>query len=214
MKLYELDINPGSKQEISSSGYELGDRTEDRAKAEEYCKLIQENCKESLAAMRAGKEFLYRGSANKDFKAFKGASRENRRPLSTKAHYQVLLDEMLTQYGFTAIRSNSIYCTSNISEADYYSKSVGTTYMIFPIDGFKFTWSEYSGDLYALMNAADYRTLDDRRFVDFMDKFKFVKTRLNIAIQDGHEVMVHGQYYAFQTKYFYSAFKEILLGLS
>lgn len=200
MKLYELEIQPGQKQNI----YQYS--------ADEACSLITEHCKESLAAMRYVGEFLYRGSINKDFTAFKGISRNNRRPLSTNARHQVLIDEMLSQSGFTALRSNSIYCTSSAFEASYYSKSVGATYMIFPIDGFKYTWSEYSGDLYALMNAADYRMLENREFDKFMEKFKFRKTGLNIAIQEGHEVMVHGQYYAFQTKYFYDSFRKILLG--
>jgi hypothetical protein len=199
MKLYELEIQPGEKQELTP---EL---------SETYISLIRRDCSEALAAMKATGRFLYRGIPHVESRAFKGASRENRRPLSTKAHFQILIDQMLEQRGFKALRSNSIYCTSADVEASYYTKSVGQTYMIFPINGFDYTWSRYSGDLYAMMNWQDYQMLNNHAFDDFMEKFQFTNKYLNDALTAGHEVMVHGQYYAFSNKiYGYNFDKELL----
>jgi hypothetical protein len=199
MKLYELEIQLGEKQELTP---EL---------SETYIALIKRDCSEALAAMKATGRFLYRGVPGATLRAFKGASRENRRPLSTKAHFQVLIDEMLSHYGFKALRSNSIYCTSAYEEAQYYEKGSGHLYMIFPINGFDYTWSRYSGDLYAMMGSSDYQTLNNRDFESFQEKFQFTNKYLNDALTAGHEVMVHGQYYAFSNLiYGYNFDKELL----
>lgn len=203
MKLYELDLQPGQKQDYHEPGVD---------KTAEFARLIQKDCSEALAAMRAGGQFLYRGLKSQELRAFKGASRTDRVPLSTKAHHQLMLDQMLTEFGFKAIRSNSIYCISDISEAQYYTKMVGMTYMIFPINGFDYTWSVYSGDLYAMMGASEYKKLENGDWEEIQEKYQFTNKHLNKAIEKGHEVMVHGQYYAFSVKHYQYEFYKLLLG--
>jgi hypothetical protein len=54
------------------------------------------------------------------------------------------IDARLKKQNFTALRSNSIFCTTNYGTASAYGDVV---FVIFPINGFSYTWSPQIRDL-------------------------------------------------------------------
>lgn len=88
---------------------------------------------------------LYRGLHRMLFRGVKGAPpyferqpREDRRNLHSNSKLSQAYDDYLGSKGFTALRSNSIFCTNSMIQADSY----GTVYVIFPKNGFTYTWSK------------------------------------------------------------------------
>jgi hypothetical protein len=116
---------------------------EDDTKRENLQKILSE-CGNAIDEMRnAGGKFLYRG--------FKGTylpgvvyNTEVRGPKDTSVDVQNIVDSVLSLAGFTALRGNSVFCTSNKGLANEY----GPLYLIFPKDGFKITWSKKYEDFY------------------------------------------------------------------
>jgi hypothetical protein len=138
MRLYEL--KPGRKKEFHPSNTE---------EPQSFTTFLA-NCSESIAAMREAKSFLYRGTYGAH-DIFLGRPRENRKTTDTSPTLQKEWDKIYTSAGFTALRSNSIFCSADIHVADSY----GHSYIIFPINGFSFTWSPKIYDLYNHMQQHD-----------------------------------------------------------
>lgn len=110
-----------------------------------FTALLKQDCSQVLLAYRKTKMPLLRGVRNATQDQFKGKTRENRRPMDTGEKSHKALDNMLSTAGFETNRSNSIFCSTSRAQANMY----GTTYVIFPINGFKFLWSEKYKDLYS-----------------------------------------------------------------
>jgi hypothetical protein len=169
MKIYEI---------------EAGEKVEIEQNFENFYSLVEQNCSEALSAMKATKKFLYRGVKYAQHSAFHGKSRENRNTLDTSERSQRSIDFLLKHSGFTALRSNSIFCTSSSSFAGGY----GLTYLIFPINGFAFTWAKRIRDL-----AFSEIQGDDPSLVS---KYGFNGTNFVAALMSGNEIYIHGEYYA------------------
>ena len=137
MRLFE--IAPGRKERVST-GFSLFSSS----KYPKYLSLIQRDCTDAIAIMKHQKAFIYRG-VNGSPNAFVSRSRENRRSL-TYAYGQSVLDKILVAAGFTAIRSNSIFCSADSSVASTY----GNLYFIFPKNGFEYSWSSKFRDSISL----------------------------------------------------------------
>jgi hypothetical protein len=91
---------------------------------------IQTDCSQYLKEVRKAKKWLYRGTSGPD--AFVGKSWLTREPKDSNREAQVMFDQMLAQLGFVALRSNSIFTTSDF----WHTKEFGEkTYVIFPVDG-------------------------------------------------------------------------------
>lgn len=101
--------------------------------------LIKVNCSESLSYMKKDSHFLYRGMSEHHEAMFVAGTRLARKPLHSNHLSSVIIDNALIAAGMTAIRSNSIYCTTDSRVADTY----GTLYYIFPRNGFNFTWTTH-----------------------------------------------------------------------
>lgn len=200
MKLYE--IASGEKEEILDS----------------IVPMITKNCKRALHCMRATHGFLFRGIKAGQAKAlprvFLGASRDNRNPTSSSATFQRNIDLTLSNAGFNALRLNSIFVTSNIHEASLYSSQ--NLYMIFPIDGFKFTWSPVISDLYInewkMWGDDDIAFNTRQEFYNhenaspelqkrFLEITRYTDTDFTSAMKSGNEIMISGRYYAVTSKY-------------
>jgi len=108
-----------------------------------YFSYIEKNCSEYLTAVRATGRVLYRGQYDSKMPIFVGYPRKNRQPKDSDEKAQKIYDENLTIMGFDALRSNSIFTTSDFNQAEGY----GNLYAIFPKNGFKFTWATKEADL-------------------------------------------------------------------
>lgn len=191
------EIEPGEKNEITHDMLALRDE-----KLKHYYELVETNCKDALNACIAANNFLYRGVKKTYMNAFHGKSRNNRRAMSTLSYEQEKIDAQFANHGFTALRSNSIYCSGYIKQADLYgaARQRGSTYMVFPLNGFSFTWSPMVQDLFG--NIRHDMSIDDR-FVPYYD---YRDTDLPAAIRSHNEVMIHGEYYAFRYDLYYDDF--------
>jgi len=158
---------------------------------------------------------LYRGLqyfGNEDF--MKCPIRKDRRPKDTPKEISDEIDCLLTMKGFSAVRTNSVFCTANVTTAAMY----GNTYFIFPVNGFKYTWFLESKDLYhsvkdfigLTQHFEDYDEEDYDRYVreflenakDFINLVKPQDTNIELAITKGYEIMITGSdYYALSTNH-------------
>lgn len=187
---------------------------------------IQEKCSDILAVLKNHPNtFLLRGMSNKE-PVFQGVPRPDRKSLSTPQFISDMVDDWFNQYGFVANRSNSLFVTSNWSMAEMY----GQVYMIFPVNGFDYTWfersSDFWGDLTSLKEVRDLLkyaigkkqqnqiTSQDAEEIgiDLETLKKEVewiimrstpkKTNIDEAIQIGHEIMIaNSPYYAISQHY-------------
>jgi hypothetical protein len=202
MRIYEIDtdLHPGEKRDIETQ------------QEEKYIELIQTNCSEALAVMQKS-GFLYRGVTDAPAKAFKGRSREDRNSLSSMDQMQAIFDEAMKLYGFSALRSNSIFCSGSSVQAGCY----GETYIIFPINGFNMLWSnkfkDMIGDAYHIQStlARAMNSTDKMGAIQwFVRSYQFSDTNFGEAIKSGKEIMINGSYYAFDALHYRYLFSTVL----
>jgi hypothetical protein len=147
---------------------------------------IETNCSEFLAAVVKAKKFLYRG-INKapDSYAIVGKPLKNRKPRDSSLELQKQFDRLLTLAGFEALRSNSIFATSMYSSASTY----GNVYAIFPLDGYKFTYSEVWDDIILDDNSELFSPAAEDDIEDLIEDLGF-------ALRDFVENIMYSKEYA------------------
>lgn len=91
--------------------------------------LINKNCGEYIQAVQKSKSWLYRGAGGPN--QYLARSWESRRPKDSDREAQVMFDRMLIKLGFKALRSNSIFATSDVWHASQFGSQV---YVILPLD--------------------------------------------------------------------------------
>jgi len=96
--------------------------------------ILDSECSEFIPHMQAAHKLLYRGTRN-DEDQFEGRSREDRQTKDSSSQVSAKFDQMLSELGVKALRSNSIYTTSSYGFASAYGHNV---YIIFPKNGFNF----------------------------------------------------------------------------
>lgn len=108
-------------------------------------KLISSECSEALQTYRSLNQMLYRGMKTESNVAwFEGMPRENRKATDTSKASHALLNKMFEIAGIKARRDNSIFVSSDLDQASEY----GDIYIIFPKDGFDFSWSPKYKDFF------------------------------------------------------------------
>jgi hypothetical protein len=165
------ELKPGQKKKFVPSNTKEG---------QTFTTFLNQ-CSESIIAMKEAKGFLYRGlNANADI--FIGRPRENRKAKDTSAPLHREMDKLFSAAGFTALRSNSIFCSGDINTADTY----GDLYIIFPINGFSFTWSPIVDDLYQYFQNKDITSADEL----YINQTEMTHLR-NIAAVISKEIHIH-----------------------
>jgi hypothetical protein len=109
---------------------------------------IKIDCSDAVIAMRESGHFLYRGMEYTHPEIFVARSRINRKALHSHALLSSMIDHALIAAGMSAIRSNSVFCTTNDSTANTY----GDIFYIFPKNGFDFTYTKHE-DLFTGIEA-------------------------------------------------------------
>jgi hypothetical protein len=99
---------------------------------------LEKYASQAIGAYKQTDDFLYRGHS-KDGDIIIVNPLKNRKPTSTPMRVQNLVDDKLRAARFKALRSNSLFCTSSLAAAENFSE---TEYLVFPLNGFKFTWSQ------------------------------------------------------------------------
>lgn len=206
MKIYEIDdpqnLKPGAKKDIGSTKKFFG-LMRNSVPVKELTALVVKNCSESITAMRETRTLLYRGLRGHGYPdAFKGAPRNNRVPTSMSRYANsVEFDNALLKAGAKAIRSNSIFCTSSNAFASNYATN-GGIYIIFPVNGFNFTWSPTTKD-----SIEWFQDLEPN--YDAIVRDNYTTKDFIAALNSKHEIMISSEYYAFK----YSKYGKFFLGL-
>lgn len=100
-------------------------------------KWLTEHTRQYRQHVNFAKKWLYRGMNNRPY-AFHGRSRDDRMPESSSAATSMVFDYILAHhFQATALRLNSIFCTSDIHHAENF----GRAHVIFPLDGFRYTYT-------------------------------------------------------------------------
>ncbi len=119
------EIAPGQKRGINIIDF---DRLWERS--------IKTNCSEIIEIYRDAGRLLYRGTKNNP-PIYRGRSLDDRQPTDSSKKLSDLFNQMLAANGMTALRSNSIFVSSGIALA----RKFGVVYVVFPLNGFEFTYT-------------------------------------------------------------------------
>ena len=109
-------------------------------------KIIDMKCSRYLTDMKETGLFLYRGcksSESQGYDFFMGNSHQDRIPKDSNPEIQQQWDNILSQLGIKAKRSNSIFTSGEPNQAIMY----GPKYIIFPFNTANFSWSKTQSDL-------------------------------------------------------------------
>jgi len=197
-------------------------------------KILNE-CSEAVSLIKKTNKFMIRGThgRNTNTGIFKDVIRPDRLSRDTNAIISSFIDEWLVEHNFTAIRSNSLFVSSNWIQANQY----GTLYIIFPKNGFKYTWFEKSADLYDTVSNPLFferaRILYDieiknpqktnqeiiklanehikNKLNDDMIKISPTTSNIEKALKKKNEIMITGvDYYGVNYRMYKKAIKEFL----
>lgn len=192
MRYHELfedkETNNGSRTDMSNMSIE------------QLWMGLEYECSDALSLAKSTGKFFYRGTVDDMFLIYKGRIRDNRRPMNTPQEIQNRINDWLLDHGFKALRTNSLFVTTDWNQAGSY----GTPFIIFPKNGFSYTWFQNSKDLYHTMNEISptehelIQHLDDDRNLDaFMQRVGPRNDNIQEAIRNGVEIMISGvDYYA------------------
>jgi hypothetical protein len=160
--------------------------------AESWLDKIEQECGEFVKICQKVQVFLMSGMKDYSVSALEGRSRMYRRPTDSEPDLSNQFDEYLTQMGITALRSNSLFTTTDFDQADTY----GAVFLIFPKDH-KYTFS-YTAEKDITLDSQDAHKLES------LETFKkyFAPTQNNIAdaMTDGVEILINGEYIAIKAR--------------
>jgi hypothetical protein len=153
-------------------------------------------------------DLLYSGR-NKTIPMFSSEIRKNRRPKDMQPFRHDTYDRLFNDKFGVKVRSNSLFCTGNYTEALSYGS--GLAYLIFPIGQYKVIWSDKVRDLYTdyIANKVfeKYPSMIDptppsREEIKKLDQelnkmiiSTYHDGKLMGAIRSGHEIMLSGKGY-------------------
>lgn len=186
------------------------DLNESVNKNDRIVKFILTHCKKILKIYEDSNwAWLYNGTKKYNSPVFLGNLVKNREPRDTNSTVSLYIDKALQYVGFKALRSNSLFCISDKKTAASY----GNIYIIFPLDGFSYTWCRIAADLtgkydlsVVMLDDADptnvlygsefvhnLMTMTSREFTQF---YRFTDNAIIDAIDYGYEIYIHGKYIA------------------
>lgn len=192
-------LKPGKKKEFIPSN------TKQKTSFETFLS----DCSESISAMKQANHFLYRGIESDVPDIFIGKSRNKRKPLDTDPSISNSFDKILSASGFTSLRSNSIFCTGSYHQAGNY----GDEFLIFPVNGFSYTWSPYVGDFTMDVSRTLPRLLKWKKTPkEIVNQYQYTNQNLSTALTSGNEITITGAYYAFYASKYEEYLYPIIIG--
>lgn len=104
---------------------------------------LETKCSEIIQIYRDSHEMIYTGRTNSG-EILHVPTIVNRRTRNVPLHIQQIVDNNLYKEGFTALRHNSLFCSGDYKQTHAY----GSCYLVFPKNGFSFTWSPLIKDFF------------------------------------------------------------------
>lgn len=202
MRYQELNEKPKTSNIIKHKGKFRSE--------EDIMNLLKTNCKEIISIYQKTGKFLWRGIRGVDDMVRINIWKD-RQPLQLKKEIHDATNNALTELGLIAHRGNSIFVSPDVGVAGTW----GSRYVIFPRDGFKYTWFEnvpannYVFNEISGLNVRYKYAVEDNPDLSLEDFYKEEISKLgptdnNIsqAISEGKEVLIAGDwYYAFSKPY-------------
>ena len=176
---------------------------------DEIVDFIKINCSDILKECSG--RFLYRGMQNYG-NYILGESMPNRQPKDSDISLQCAIDETISFYGGTALRSNSYFVTGTFLHAAEYARTVNTDiYAIFPLNGYHYTWSYNFSDIVLLpiiCKITKFSTVQE-----IMRTYEFITDdKLCIAIDKKHEIWFTGKYVGIKNSNSFSTLVKKIYG--
>lgn len=119
-------------------------------KMDNVFKALAKNCKEIVKVYKelnrnsfTKQRFMYRGIKS-SADALYGKPFDARKPKDSNVDLHELVNGTIDSLGFEANRGNAMFVTGDRSQASGYGSSL---YVMFPVDGFTYTWSQVEKDL-------------------------------------------------------------------
>jgi transcription antitermination factor NusG len=119
-------------------------------KMENVFKALAKNCKEIIKVYKelnrnnfSKQKFMYRGIGSSS-DALYGKPFDARQPKDSNRELHELVNDTIKGLGFKADRGNAMFVTGDRSQASGYGTSL---YILFPVDGFTYTWSRKEKDV-------------------------------------------------------------------
>lgn len=135
---------------------------------------------------------MYHGFKSAPSNVFVGRPHPDRKPLTLSYDEQYVIDKRLSSAGFVALRGNSLFCTGDAMQASFY----GLVYQIFPKNGFRYTWSDFSD----MVSDSRFNTIQaEKDYIipdDFVERFEFTDHNLDLALQTDKEIYLCGEFIA------------------
>lgn len=232
MRLYEVirpvAYIPGGRNDVSSD--DLVINTQTMYEPEEQIAFIKEHldleteCSQILSVYRQTNQFLYRGMRNRPA-VFRSGIRDDRKPLEMPEWIHNLLLKAYRRLGVAAHRGNSIFATPDEKIADVW----GDAYIIFPTNGFKFSWfttitdGQYPWDqlqriAYGAVSKGDQmrdaeqgKEIVISTIVDELTELGLRQDDLTAAMHAWAEVLITGsEFYAFHASNWRTALRTII----
>ncbi len=136
-------------------------------KMDNVFKAIAKNCKQIIKVYKElnrnnfnKQRFMYRGIRSSS-DALYGKPFDARKPKDSNRDLHELVNGTIKNLGFEANRENAMFMTGDRSQASGYGHSL---YVMFPVDGFTYTWSREEKDL--VLDNSKRMQLIDREVAD------------------------------------------------
>jgi len=141
--------------------------------------------KELVEWLISQKYSLYRSVGNLPSGTYINNAENYRLPKDTPPLIQNLFDDALQRLGFTVLRRNSLFCSNSYQQASYYAKAGSFPFLVFPIDGYQYLFSEKIYDLYDLLKYQSFQNYlnifkNKEEVKEYYDKFS--KTESNDSL--------------------------------
>lgn len=163
----KLDVEIAKVQKAYDAAYQKSLVNDRPVKMNNLFQALSKHCKDIIKVYKelnkntfTTQRFIYRGiRANDD--ALYGKPFEARKPKDSNTELHDMVNDAIKHYGFEANRENAMFVTGDRSQASGYGYSL---YIMFPVDGFKFTWSQTVKDL--VLDSGKKLEMMDRDIVD------------------------------------------------
>jgi len=195
IKLQNDSTDPEDRKSLQQSiDYNLDilndiDAKEIDEKIKKIADKVKNECGKFYNACKKVNKVLFRGIRNERPPVFVSTSIEGRRPKDSNEIATIKFDTFAEQLGIRALRSNSIFATTQKSQAKEYGYYL---YNIFPKDTADFSWSMKYSDIVLVPYMLDSCTSIQL----FQQKFMLDQLSLDKALLSGHEILIHGRYIA------------------
>jgi len=118
---------------------------------EEFAELVKRDCGKFLKEIKPSNRFLYRGISGIFDDMGVKTPRPDRTPKDTSAEGHKYLGKLFKKYHGWNARKEGVFCAGEVGETSSY----GYSCIIFPVDGYKYLWSNKIADLYSNIEKDD-----------------------------------------------------------